>query len=75
MKKPLLSPKVDFVLKELMTNKKVLKGFLSAVLKIPFEQITEATLLNTHLRKLYEEDKFGILDVRIRLNNNIEIDI
>jgi predicted transposase/invertase (TIGR01784 family) len=71
----IMSPKVDFALKEIMTNQNVLKGFLSAVLKIEFEDIVKATLLNTNLRKLHEDDKLGILDVRVELNSTIEIDI
>ena len=34
-----------------------------------------ALLLPTNLRKKYEEDKLGILDVRVLLNNSTQIDI
>lgn len=70
----LMKPKVDFVFKELMTNEKLRIGFLSAMLKIKPENIRETRILNTNLRKEYAEDKQGILDVRILLNNAVEID-
>lgn len=71
----LMSLKVDFAFKELMNNEKVRKGFISAVLKIPVEQIKLTTILNTYLRQEHEANKLGILDVRVELNDNIEIDI
>ena len=38
-------------------------------------QIKETHLLNTNLRKLHEDEKQGILDVRILMNDDTEIDI
>ena len=71
----IMSPKVDFAFKELMKNETVRIGFISAMLDIPVESIKSTKLLDTHLRKQYEEDKQGILDVRICMNDNTEIDI
>ncbi len=71
----IMSPKVDFCFKELMTNEKVLKGFLSAILKIKVEDIRETKITNPYLRKAHQEDKQGILDVRLQMNNSHEIDI
>lgn len=71
----IMSPKVDFAFKELMQDEQVRKGFLSAVLNIPLKEIKETILLNTFLRKRTKEDKFGILDVRVLLNNEAEINI
>ncbi len=67
--------KVDFAFKEIMKNPKVLKGFLSAVLKIQFEDIISATIIDSFLGKEYAKDKLGILDVRVMLNNQVQIDI
>ena len=50
-------------------------GFLSVLLKLNPEDIKETLILNTNLRKQYEKDKLGILDVRILMNNDTEIDI
>ena len=61
----IMKPKVDFCFKELMEEAEVRKGFSAAVLHIPPEDIAETLLLPTNLRKKYEEDKLGILDVRV----------
>ncbi len=71
----LMKPKIDFAFKEIMTDKKARIGFLSAMLKLNPEDIKETTLLNTSLRKTYEDDKLGILDVRVLMNDDTEIDI
>ena len=71
----LMKPKIDFAFKEIMTDEKARIGFLSAVLKIKPEEIKETQLLNTNLRKEQKDDKQGILDVRLLMNNDREIDI
>ncbi len=71
----LMKPKIDFAFKEIMTDEKARIGFLSAMLKLNPEDIKETTLLNTSLRKTYEDDKLGILDVRVLMNDDTEIDI
>ncbi len=71
----LMKPKIDFAFKEIMANEKARIGFLSAVLQIEPISIKETHILNTYLRKVHEDDKQGILDVRVSLNNNTEIDI
>ncbi len=70
----LMKPKIDFAFKEIMTNENARTGFLSAVLSIKPEDIKETTILNTYLRKEHEEGEQGILDVRILMNNDTEID-
>ncbi len=71
----LMKPKIDFAFKEIMMDNEVRKGFLSAVLKIKPEDIKETNILNTYLRKKHKNDKFGILDVRILMNDDTEIDV
>lgn len=71
----LMKPKIDFAFKEIMMNEQARIGFLSAVLGFDPTDILETQILNTSLRKLHEDEKQGILDVRILLNNHIEIDI
>ncbi len=70
----LMKPKIDFAFKEIMMNEKARISFLSAILNIDPEDIKETQILNTYLRKEHEEDKQGILDVRILMNNDTEID-
>ena len=71
----LMKPKIDFAFKEIMMNSQARLGFLSAILKLNTNEIKDTKILNTNLRKLHEDDKQGILDVRILMNNNVEIDI
>lgn len=71
----LMKPRVDYAFKEIMMDEKARIGFLSAMLKLNPEEIKETQMLNTNLRKQSEKEKLGILDVRILMNNNTEIDI
>ena len=71
----IMKPKVDFCFKKLMESETVRQGFIAAVLGILPEAVIETKLLPTHLRKEYAEDKQGILDVRVLLNGNIQIDM
>ena len=60
-----MKPKVDFAFKELMQDSDVRNGFLSAVLDIDPQDIRQTTILNAELRRRFQEDKLGILDVRL----------
>ncbi len=71
----LMKPKIDFAFKEIMANETARTGFLAAVLGIDPESIKETVILNTFLRREHEDDKQGILDVRLRMDNEAEIDI
>lgn len=70
----LMKPKIDFAFKEIMEDEKARIGFLCAVLHLDPQDVKETHILNSHLRKVHENDKLGILDVRILMNNNTEID-
>ena len=71
----IMSPKVDFAFKEIMNNDKVRKGFISAVLNIPVNDIKKTVLKNANLPKNHEDEKQGILDVYLTMNDDTEIDI
>ncbi len=71
----IMSPKVDFAFKEIMNNEKVRKGFISAVLNIPVTDIKKTVLKNANLPKNHEDEKQGILDVYLTMNDDTEIDI
>ena len=70
MEQFLMKPKIDFAFKEIMMDGKARIGFLAAVLHLDPEDIKEARILNPYLRKIHEDDKLGILDVRILMNND-----
>lgn len=71
----IMKPKVDMAFKEIMMDEMARTGFLSAILKIRPEDIRETRILNANLRREHEEDKQGILDVRILLNDAVEINV
>ena len=71
----IMLPKVDFAFKELMMNEKVRIGFLSAVLNINATDIKSAQMKNTNLTKTHQDEKQGILDVRLVMNDDTEINI
>ncbi len=71
----LMKPKIDFAFKEIMQDEKARIGFLSAILKLNPTDIKKTIILNTNLRKIHKEEKQGILDVRILMNDDTEIDI
>ncbi len=71
----LMKPKIDFAFKEIMMDGKARIGFLAAVLHLDPENIKETRILNPYLRKVHEDDKLGILDVRILMNDDAVIDV
>ena len=70
-----MKPKVDFAFKEIMFDETARAGFLTAVLNLKPEEIRKTEILNTDLRRIHQDDKQGVLDVRVRLNDDTEIDI
>ena len=71
----LMLPSVDFCFQELMEDKEILRGFCGAILRVPPEEIEEIELLPKQLRKKHKEEKYGILDLHIRLNNGERMNI
>ena len=70
----LMKPKIDFAFKEIMNDEKARTGFLAAVLKLDPVDIKSTRILNPYLRQTHADDKLGILDVRILMNDDTEID-
>ena len=70
----LMKPKIDFAFKEIMNDEKARIGFLSAVLHLDPADIKSTRILNPYLRQTHEDDKLGILDVRVLMNDDTEID-
>ena len=65
----IMLPTVDFCFKELMKNPKVRKGFVAAILGKEPETVRRTTVIETELRKESEDDKLGILDVLVELED------
>lgn len=75
MEEFLMKPKVDFAFKEIMNDHHALKSFLAAVLSLNPKDIKSVKIQNTDLRKVHAQDKQGILDVNVLMNDDTEIDI
>ena len=71
----IMRPTVDFCFKELMCSEKARKGLIAAFLNLDPKDIQETILLNTNLRKAAENEKLGILDVRVKMHDNTQIDL
>lgn len=69
----IMLPTVDFCFKELMRNEKVRKGFIAALLGRKPEEIRETALIPTILPTEYGDDKLGVLDVAILLEDGTQI--
>ena len=69
-----MKPKIDFAFKEIMNDEKARTGFLAAVLHLDPADIKSTRILNPYLRQTHADDKLGILDVRILMNDDTEID-
>lgn len=71
----IMLPTVDICFKNLMDNPDVRKGFIAALLRRSPDEIRDTTLLPTSLKREYGNDKLGILDVLILLQDGTQIDM
>ena len=71
----IMFPTVDFCFKELMKNPKVRKGFVAAILGKEPETVRRTTVIETELRKESEDDKLGILDVLVELEDGVKMNM
>ena len=71
----IMFPTVDFYFKELMKNPKVRKGFVAAILGKEPETVRRTTVIETELRKESEDDKLGILDVLVELEDGVKMNM
>ncbi|RHR21784.1 Rpn family recombination-promoting nuclease/putative transposase, partial [Clostridium sp. AF19-22AC] len=71
----IMLPTVDFCFKELMQNPKVRKGFISALLNLPPEDVEDTVLLPTLLSRDSADDKLGIMDVRVLLRDGTQMNM
>ena len=69
------SLKYDFCIKEIMENEIVRRHFISDVLGIPLTDIKSVRMMNTFLWKRFRNQKQGILDIQLALNDDTKINI
>lgn len=71
----IMFPTVDSCFKELMKNPKVRKGFVAAILGKEPDTVRRTTVIETELRKESEDDKLGILDVLVELEDGVKMNM
>ena len=78
----LLPLKTDFVFKLVFGDKRrveLLTAFLQAVLDLPVEEYDEVTIVDPNVKKEFNKDKAGVLDVKIHTTSgtiiNVEIQV
>ena len=70
-----VSLKYDYVFREVFSNEDVLKHFISDVTGIRRDGIRSVRLTTPYLRKRYQKQKQGILDIALVMNDDTKIDI
>lgn len=74
MSKDMLSAKYDIVFKKMFSdvnNADLLKHFLSNMLALPIDSIKEVTVTNPEIIPESLNEKFGQMDIRLKLNDSI----
>lgn len=79
MGRDVVSAKLDVIFKKIFTeNKDMLHDFVSAILDIPSERITEIRIMNPEIPPEMAEGKFSRLDLSLRVDDrlvNVEIQV
>ena len=71
----IMEPYIDWCFKELMRNPNTRRGFIAELLELSPEQIGNTIILENELPKRSEEEKKGVLDVHVLLENGTQLDI
>ena len=71
----IMLPTIDFCFKELMCNSKVRLGFIAAVLGVDPASIRSTALVPTELPRESPDDKLGILDVMVELDDGSKLNM
>lgn len=71
----MISPKYDYIMKELFRNQTILKYFISDILRMPVSEIRTVRLTGTFLRRRSRRQKEGILDVLAELDDDTRVNI
>jgi predicted transposase/invertase (TIGR01784 family) len=78
MKKPLLSPLIDYVFKLIFGDQRnidILAAFLKAALDLNEDEYSRLSIIDPHLKRESPEDKLGILDVRVQTTSGITVNV
>jgi predicted transposase/invertase (TIGR01784 family) len=78
MKKPPLKMTVDYVFKHIFGDQRniaILKAFLKAALDIPEAEYDNLTIVDPQLNRDFQDDKSGILDVKVHTKSGFIIHV
>lgn len=79
LQRNLVDLRIDFAFKQLFGsagNERILIDFLNAMLKLPIKKrICQVTVLNSEILKEYEIDKKSVLDLLVKTNDGVFINI
>jgi predicted transposase/invertase (TIGR01784 family) len=78
MGRDILSPKSDFIFKLIFGDERnidILQNFLQAVLDLDASEYSKIAVVDPHLKREAEEDKLGVLDVKIHTTSGNVIDV
>jgi predicted transposase/invertase (TIGR01784 family) len=78
----ILTPKIDFVFREIFGSEQsenILSSFLKSALNLGEKEYSEITVIDPHLGREYDGDKWGILDIKLKTASgkivNVEIQV
>lgn len=71
----LISLKSDYAFRELFSYENVRRQFLSDVMGIPLKEIREVRITTPFLWKRRARQKQGILDMALKLNRDIKVNV
>ena len=78
MQSEILSPRQDLIFKRIFGDLRcvdILEDFLKSVLSIPEEEYERLELIDPFTKVENEDDKYGILDIKIHTKNKMVIDV
>jgi predicted transposase/invertase (TIGR01784 family) len=78
MDKKLYSPLLDFIFKLIFGDQRniaILAAFLVAALDLPEEEFDYLTIVDPYLKREFEDDKMGILDVKVHTQSRMVINV
>jgi predicted transposase/invertase (TIGR01784 family) len=78
MRKKFYPPSFDFIFKPLFGDQRninILKAFLLAALDLPEADLSHLVIVDPHLKREFQDDKMGILDVKVYTVSSMIINV
>jgi predicted transposase/invertase (TIGR01784 family) len=78
MSEKFFTASIDYVFKRIFGDQRnihILAAFLAAALNLPEEEFDHLVIIDPHLKREFEDDKLGILDVKVYLTSGVAINV